>query len=168
MNQINWLKISTKTSDKNIPNIYQNLYIYQIKNVYTKLFENIPNFSNWLYIYIYIYQLATLVSSITEHIQTHIAYSFYNSLWHHHPDCYASCRLIFLPYVCFASIHASTAAKSYILNYMWTAANFIIEGRMRPYGRRLCTVAVAEWAKLEITGVVELAVKWCSAFPLIL
>ena len=26
------------------------------------------------------------------------------------------------------------AVKSYILNYMWTAANFIIEGR------RLCTV----------------------------
>jgi len=37
-------------------------------------------------------------------------------------------------YVCFASIYASTAAKSYILNYMWTAANFIIEGR------GLCTV----------------------------
>jgi len=34
------------------------------------------------------------------------------------------------------------AAKSYILNYMWTAANFIIEGRMRPYGRRLCAVAM--------------------------
>jgi len=34
--------------------------------------------------------------------------------------------------VCFASIHASTAAKSYILNFMWTAANFIVEGRMRP------------------------------------
>jgi len=38
-------------------------------------------------------------------------------------------RLIFLPCVCFASIDAATAAKSYILNYMWTAANFIIEGR---------------------------------------
>jgi len=38
---------------------------------------------------------------------------------HHHPDCYASCRLIFLSCVCFASIYASTAAKSYILNYMW-------------------------------------------------
>jgi len=38
--------------------------------------------------------------------------------------------------------YVSTAAKSYISNYMWTAANFIIEGRMRPYGRRLCTVAV--------------------------
>jgi len=25
---------------------------------------------------------------------------------------------------------------------MWTAANFIIEGRMRPYGRRLCTVGL--------------------------
>jgi len=77
-------------------------------------------------------QLATLVATKTEHIQTYIAYSFYNSLWHHHPDCYASCRLIFLPCVCFASIYASTAAKSYILNYMWTAANFIIEGRVRP------------------------------------
>jgi len=32
----------------------------------------------------------------------------------------------------------STAAKSYILNYMWTAANFIIDGR------RLCTVALDE------------------------
>ena len=53
-------------------------------------------------------------------------------------------RLIFLPCVCFASIYASMAAKSYILNYMWTAANFIIEGRMRPHGRRLCTVAPHE------------------------
>ena len=53
------------------------------------------------------------------------AYSFCNSLWHH-SDCYASCRLIlFLPCVCFASIYASTAAKSYILNCVWTAANFI-------------------------------------------
>jgi len=25
---------------------------------------------------------------------------------------------------------------------MWTAANFIIEDRMRSYGRRLCTVAL--------------------------
>jgi len=65
-----------------------------------------------------------------------IAYSFYNSLWHHHPDCYAPCRLIFLPCVCSASVHAITAAKSYLLNYMWTAANFIIEGR------RLCTVGL--------------------------
>jgi len=31
------------------------------------------------------------------------------------------------------------AVKSYILNYMWTAANFIIEGR------RLCTVAPQQW-----------------------
>jgi len=29
-----------------------------------------------------------------------------------------------------------------ILNYMWTAANFIIEGRMRTCGRRLCTVVL--------------------------
>ena len=36
---------------------------------------------------------------------------------------------------CF-KIYAGTAAKSYILNYIWTAANFIIEGRMRPYGCR--------------------------------
>jgi len=55
---------------------------------------------------------------------------------HHHPDCYASYRLIFLPCVCFASICASTAAKSHILNHMWTAANFIIEGR------RLSTVGL--------------------------
>jgi len=25
---------------------------------------------------------------------------------------------------------------------MWTAANFIIDGRMWPYARRLCTVAL--------------------------
>jgi len=42
-------------------------------------------------------------------------------LLYHDPGCYASCRLIFLPGVRFASIHAGTAAKSYILNYMWTA-----------------------------------------------
>jgi len=40
------------------------------------------------------------------------------------------------------SIYASTVVRSYILNYMWTAANFIIESRMWPYGRRLCTVAL--------------------------
>jgi len=77
-------------------------------------------------------------------IQPYIAYSFYNSLWHHHPDCHASCWLIFLLCVCFASIYASTAAKSYILDYMRTAANFIIEGRMGPYGRRLCIVVVEQ------------------------
>ena len=82
------------------------------------------------------------VPTNTEHIQTQIAYSFYNSLWHHHPDCYASWRLIFLPCVCLATIFASTVSKSYILNYMWTAANFIIEGRTRSYDRRLCTVAL--------------------------
>ena len=49
----------------------------------------------------------------------------------------------FLPCVCFASIYASTAAKSYILNYMWTAVNFVIEGRVRPYGRRLCIVVLS-------------------------
>jgi len=56
---------------------------------------------------------------------TLIAYSFCNSLWHQHPDCYASCQLIFLPCDYFASIYNSTAVKSYILNYMWTAANSI-------------------------------------------
>jgi len=55
---------------------------------------------------------------------------------HHHPDCYVSCRLIFLPCLYFASIYASTAAKSYILNYMWMAANFIIEGHW------LCTIGL--------------------------
>jgi len=45
-----------------------------------------------------------------EHIKTWIAYSFYNSLWHHNPDCYRSCPLIFLPCVYFASIYASMAA----------------------------------------------------------
>jgi len=59
-----------------------------------------------------------------------IVYSFYNSLWHDHPDCYASCQLIFLPCVCFASICASTAAKTCILNYMRMATNFIVEGRV--------------------------------------
>jgi len=49
----------------------------------------------------------------TEHIQTQIAYPFYNSLWHHHPDCYSSCWLIFLPCVCLTSIYASMVAKSY-------------------------------------------------------
>jgi len=49
------------------------------------------------------------------------------------------------PCVCFASIYTSTAAKSYILNYMWTAANFVIEGRMRPYGRTLFTVDITEF-----------------------
>jgi len=48
-----------------------------------------------------------------------------------------------LPCVCFPSIYASSAAKSYILNYMWTAANFIIEGR------RLCTVALNLSSKPE-------------------
>jgi len=27
------------------------------------------------------------VRTNTEHIQTQIAYSFYNSLWHRHADC---------------------------------------------------------------------------------
>ena len=61
-----------------------------------------------------------------------------DSLWHHHPDCYASCRLIFLPCVCFASIYASTAAKSYILNWVWTAANFIIEVRRQRRSQEGC------------------------------
>jgi len=128
--------------------MYQIIHIHQIKNLYTKLFENTPNLLYILYIYtcyiyyiillyiLYIYQLATLVPTNTDHIQTYIAYSFYHSLWYHHQDCYASCRLIFLPCVCFASIYASTAVKSYILSYMWTAENFIIKGR------RLCTVVL--------------------------
>jgi len=39
-------------------------------------------------------------------------------------------------------MYVNTVAKAYIWKYMWTAANFIIEGRMRPYGRRLCTVGL--------------------------
>jgi len=39
-------------------------------------------------------------------------------------------------------IYASTTTKSYILNYMCMAANFIIEGRMQTYGRRLCALAL--------------------------
>jgi len=31
-------------------------------------------------------------------------------------------------------MYASTAAKSHISNYMWTAANFIIEGRITAAG----------------------------------
>ena len=41
INRINWFKISTKPSDKNIPNIYQVFRMYQIKKLYTKYFENI-------------------------------------------------------------------------------------------------------------------------------
>ena len=52
INQINWFKISTKPSDKSIPNIYQIFRIYQIKKLYTMHFENIPNFSSLVYIYI--------------------------------------------------------------------------------------------------------------------
>jgi len=70
----------------------------------------------------------------------------------HHPDCYPSCRLIFLPCVCFTSIYASTAAKSYISNHMWTATNFIIKGRMRP--RRLCTVGLDQGSP-----------TWCPRAP---
>jgi len=55
MNQINWFKISTKPSDKNIPNIYQIFHIYQIKKLYIKHFENISKFSSLVYRYIYIY-----------------------------------------------------------------------------------------------------------------
>jgi len=28
---------------------------------------------------------------------------------------------------------------------MWTATNFIIKGRIGPYGRRLCTVVLDQW-----------------------
>jgi len=82
-----------------------------------------------------------------------------------HTDCYASCPLIFLPYVWFASIYASTAAKSYILNYMWTAANFIIEGRMRLHGRRLCTVGLKRTrAPTAVVFIHILSAWWRSAF----
>jgi len=72
--------------------MYQIIHIHQIKNLYTKLFENTPNLLYILYIYtcyiyyiillyiLYIYQLATLVPTNTDHIQTYIAYSFYHSL----------------------------------------------------------------------------------------
>ena len=70
--------------------------------------------------------------AFTRYMSNCVSFSFENGLWHHYPDCYASCRLIFLPCVCFVSIYATTAVKSYILNYMWTAANFTIEGRVRP------------------------------------
>ena len=37
-------------------------------------------------------------------------------------------------------MYASTAAKSYILNYMWSAEILIIS--KAAYGRRLCTIAL--------------------------
>jgi len=49
INQINWFIILTKPSDKDIPNIYQIFRIYQITNLNTMHFENIPNFSNLVY-----------------------------------------------------------------------------------------------------------------------
>jgi len=48
----------------------------------------------------------------------------------------------FLALFLFSSIYASTAAKSYILNYMLMGANFIIKGCVRPYGCRLAAVAL--------------------------
>ena len=48
--KINWFKISTKTSDKNIPNIYQIFRIYKTKKLYTK-HKIYQNFQIW-YIYI--------------------------------------------------------------------------------------------------------------------
>jgi len=77
--------------------------------------------------------------AFTRYISNCVSYSLENCLWHHHPDCYSSCRLIFLPYVCFASIYASTAAKSYVSNHSWTAANFSIEGYMRPQVVHRCS-----------------------------
>ena len=91
----------------------------------------------------YIYEILPSANQHRTHSNIN-AQSFYNYLLHHHPDCYSSCRLIFLRCVCFASIYASTAAKSYILNYMWTAANFIIEGRMS------CTVGLCSLV-MEVT-----------------
>jgi len=53
--------------------------------------------------------------------------------------------------------YVSTAAKSYILNYMWTAANFIIESR------RLCTVAVrSEQKSASYNYPAELLVTGCG------
>ena len=93
-----------------------------------------------------------------------ITYSFYNFLWHHHPDCYIPCWLIFLPCICFASVCAITAAKSYILNYMWMAANFIMEGLMWPQ-------VVHRWSSSLGPGLDEVSQKglellhlWCQSF----
>jgi len=77
--------------------------------------------------------------AFTRYMSNCVSFSFENGLWHHYPDCYASCRLIFLPCVCFASIYASTAAKSYVSNHSWTAANFSIEGYMRPQVVHRCS-----------------------------
>jgi len=56
----------------------------------------------------------------------------------------------FLAWFCFASIYTSTAAKSCSLNCMWTAASFIIAGRMRSFGRRLCTIALKPIENVEL------------------
>jgi len=57
--------------------------------------------------------------------------------------------LLFLPCICFAWIYASPADKSYISNYMWTAANFIIEGRIRPQVVHRCSNVLhnLEWTQ---------------------
>jgi len=49
-------------------------------------------------------------------------------------------------------MYASTAAKFYNLNYMWTAANFII-GPMRQYGHKLSTVALKQLSFVSRIGV---------------
>jgi len=74
----------------------------------------------------------------------------YNSLWHHHLDCYASCQLSFSPCVCFASYTPARPPNLNISNYSWTVANFIIEGSIRPCGRRLCTVGL--WQGCQTYG----------------
>ena len=82
------------------------------------------------------------------------------------PACYALCRVIFLPCVCFASIYASTTAKSYILNYMRTAANFIIEGHMRPYVVHRCFKD--SYYSLVSTKQMNYSISVCHVFLLIL
>jgi len=72
--------------------MYQIFHIYQIKYLYTKLFENIPNFSNWVYICIPVGNTGANQHRTHSNIQ-YITYWFYNPFWHHHPDCNASCRL---------------------------------------------------------------------------
>jgi len=59
ISQINWFRISTKSSDKNIPNIHEMFHTWQIQNLCTK--ENIPNF--WKLVYTVI-PVATLVVGV--------------------------------------------------------------------------------------------------------
>jgi len=80
------------------------------------------------------------VPTNTKDIQTQIAYSFYNS-------CDVTIQIVthcvdWFSCLAFALLQnlRQHGRQIYILNYMWTAANFIIEDRIRPYGRRLCIV----------------------------